>query len=83
MLCSLRDVLIIKDVACFGLGLLKAYWSITHNSGISKEKSNLDLNRGSVLYLENTQKGRFAQEKNICLVLTLPLTSSQGCRQDS
>lgn len=83
MRCSLRDVLIVKDVACFGLGLLKAYWSITHNSGISEEKSNLDFNLGSVLYLENTQKGRFAQGKNICLALALPLTSSQGCRRGS
>lgn len=47
-----------------------------------KRDSNLDLNLGSVPYLENTPKGRFAQE-NIFLALTLPLTSSQGHRQDS
>lgn len=47
-----------------------------------KRESNLDLNLHSILYLENTQKGRFAQE-NIFLALTLPLASSQGHRQDS
>lgn len=46
-----------------------------------KRESNLDINLGSILYLENTQKGRFAQ--NILLSLALPLTSSQGHRQVS
>lgn len=30
-----------------------------------KRESNLDLDVGSILYLENIQKGRFAQEKKI------------------
>lgn len=47
-----------------------------------KRESNLDLNLGSILYLENTQKGRFAQEKNIFLALILPLKLSQGHGQN-
>lgn len=67
---------------CFWAGALKSLL-VYHISGISKEKSNLDINLGSVLYSGNTQKGRFAQEKNIFLALTLPLTSPQGHRQAS
>lgn len=66
----------------FWAGTLKSLL-VYHTSGISKEKSNLDINLGSVLYSENTQKGRFVQEKNIFLALTLPLTLLQGHRQDS
>lgn len=54
---------------CFWAGTLKSLL-VYHISGISKEKSNLDIHLGLVLYSDNTQKGRFVQE-SIFLALTL------------